>query len=253
MVTCFYPPVRIYLILLSLCASLSPARALKYQREIAETAIMHNTLVSLPTGLGKTLIAAVAMYNYYRWFPTGKVVCEFVRMGSFTAYGMHLTKQSVVRLSCILVAVCCPTRPLVTQQIGACYNIMGMPEYHTAEISGKKKPVERERMWRVKRAFFCTPQTLVKDIEDGRCDAKSIVCVVLDEAHKATGEFAYAVLIRLMKNAGAKYRLICLSATPGKDIKSIQSVIDTLSIRYVYRSIASHSMLTHCLLLGAMP
>ena len=39
---------------------------------------MQNTLVSLPTGLGKTLIAAVVMYNYYRWFPTGKVVCKFL-------------------------------------------------------------------------------------------------------------------------------------------------------------------------------
>lgn len=43
---------------------------------MSQTAIMANTLVSLPTGLGKTLIAAVVMYNYYRWFPTGKVVCE---------------------------------------------------------------------------------------------------------------------------------------------------------------------------------
>jgi ERCC4-related helicase len=31
-----------------------------------------NTLVWLPTGLGKTLIAAVVMYNFHRWYPTGK-------------------------------------------------------------------------------------------------------------------------------------------------------------------------------------
>jgi superfamily II DNA or RNA helicase len=48
----------------------------QYQVEISESAILRNTLVSLPTGLGKTLIAAVVMYNYYRWYPTGKVVCE---------------------------------------------------------------------------------------------------------------------------------------------------------------------------------
>jgi hypothetical protein len=45
-----------------------------YQFLITQTALFHNTLVSLPTGLGKTLIAAVVLYNYYRWFPTGKVV-----------------------------------------------------------------------------------------------------------------------------------------------------------------------------------
>lgn len=37
-----------------------------YQRSIVETAIRNNTLVSLPTGLGKTFIAAVVMYNYFR-------------------------------------------------------------------------------------------------------------------------------------------------------------------------------------------
>ena len=45
-----------------------------YQFCMAQTALFHNTLVSLPTGLGKTLIAAVVLYNYYRWFPTGKVI-----------------------------------------------------------------------------------------------------------------------------------------------------------------------------------
>lgn len=34
-----------------------------------QTALLQNTLVCLPTGLGKTLIAAVVMYNFSRWFP----------------------------------------------------------------------------------------------------------------------------------------------------------------------------------------
>lgn len=44
-----------------------------YQLSIAEKALFSNTLVALPTGLGKTLIAAVVMYNYFRWFPEGSV------------------------------------------------------------------------------------------------------------------------------------------------------------------------------------
>jgi hypothetical protein len=46
----------------------------EYQREIVESSLLQNTLVCLPTGLGKTLIAAVVMYNFYKWFPTGCVV-----------------------------------------------------------------------------------------------------------------------------------------------------------------------------------
>ena len=38
----------------------------EYQFEIASVALFQNTLVALPTGLGKTFIAAVVMYNYYR-------------------------------------------------------------------------------------------------------------------------------------------------------------------------------------------
>lgn len=37
-----------------------------YQFNICKTALYTNTLVVLPTGLGKTFIAAVIMYNYYR-------------------------------------------------------------------------------------------------------------------------------------------------------------------------------------------
>ncbi|CAN0588937.1 unnamed protein product, partial [Ectocarpus sp. 12 AP-2014] len=39
----------------------------QYQLQIVTQALFKNTLVALPTGLGKTLIAAVVMYNYYRW------------------------------------------------------------------------------------------------------------------------------------------------------------------------------------------
>jgi superfamily II RNA helicase len=66
-----------------------------YQFNICRTALFKNTLVCLPTGLGKTFIAAVIMYNYYRWF-RGKII--------FLA----------------------PTKPLVNQQIDACYQITGI-------------------------------------------------------------------------------------------------------------------------------
>ena len=44
-----------------------PERA--YQFSISKSCLFQNTLVVLPTGLGKTFIAAVIMYNYFRWYP----------------------------------------------------------------------------------------------------------------------------------------------------------------------------------------
>eukprot|EP00978_Attheya_sp_CCMP212_P000904 scaffold1948_cov52-Attheya_sp.AAC.7 len=175
----------------------------QYQMDMTQSAVMHNTLVSLPTGLGKTLIAAVLMYNYYRWFPQGKVV------------------------------FCAPTRPLVTQQIEACYKIMGIPAGDTAEISGKTKPEDRQSLWNDRRMFFCTPQTLQKDIDENRCDARSVVCIVLDEAHKAKGDYAYTKVVDQIERSGAKFRVLGLSATPGTGIPSIQEVITALRISKV--------------------
>lgn len=83
----------------------------EYQLKISEAALFQNTLVCLPTGLGKTFIASVVMYNFYRWYPSGKIV--------FMA----------------------PTKPLVAQQIEACYKVMGIPQAHMAELTGKKKKV----------------------------------------------------------------------------------------------------------------
>lgn len=137
----------------------------EYQKEICQAALFQNTLVCLPTGLGKTLIAAVVMYNFYRWYPTAKVV--------FLA----------------------PTKPLVTQQVSACYNIVGIPEEKTAMLEGSVNAERRDTLWKERSIFFCTPQTFENDLKDYNCDAKSIVCVVIDEAHKATEGYAYTNVV----------------------------------------------------------
>jgi Fanconi anemia group M protein len=86
----------------------------QYQKDISTTALFNNTLVVLPTGLGKTFIAAVVMYNYWQWFPTKKLV--------FMA----------------------PTKPLIHQQIEACHKIMGIPLHDLAELNGHMSPENRK-------------------------------------------------------------------------------------------------------------
>ena len=50
-----------------LCMALLKMRYFRFN--IVQSCLYDNTLVCLPTGLGKTFIAAVVMYNFYRWYP----------------------------------------------------------------------------------------------------------------------------------------------------------------------------------------
>ncbi|KAG6962587.1 hypothetical protein JG688_00008528 [Phytophthora aleatoria] len=174
-----------------------------YQLTIAEKALYHNTLVSLPTGLGKTLVAAVVMYNFYRWFPTGKIV--------FMA----------------------PTKPLVAQQIKACHEIMGIPLSDTAELQGNVPPTMRRVLWNSRRVFFCTPQSLQNDLRRGVCAAEKFVCIVVDEAHRATGNYAYCCVVQEIEAKTHFFRVLALSATPGAKFDVIQDVVTNLRISHI--------------------
>ncbi|XP_047395894.1 Fanconi anemia group M protein [Sciurus carolinensis] len=171
-----------------------------YQLRISRSALFCNTLVCLPTGLGKTFIAAVVMYNFYRWFPSGKVV--------FMA----------------------PSKPLVTQQMEACYQVMGIPQSHMAEMTGSTQAFTRKEIWCSKRVLFLTPQVMVNDLTRGTCPAADIKCLVVDEAHKALGNYAYCQVVRELVKYTNHFRILALSATPGSDIKAVQQVITNLLI-----------------------
>nr|XP_061824249.1 Fanconi anemia group M protein homolog isoform X1 [Nerophis lumbriciformis] len=175
----------------------------EYQMKISEAALFQNTLVCLPTGLGKTFIASVVMYNFYRWYPSGKIV--------FMA----------------------PTKPLVAQQIEACYKVMGIPQSHMAELTGSTAAKKRQEVWRSKRVFFLTPQVMMNDLSRDTCPARQVKCVVIDEAHKALGNHAYCQVIRQLSSQTLQVRILALSATPGGDVKSVQSVISNLLISHI--------------------
>ncbi|XP_052437420.1 Fanconi anemia group M protein isoform X1 [Carassius gibelio] len=188
----------------------------EYQLRISEAALLKNTLVCLPTGLGKTFIASVLMYNFYRWFPAGKIV--------FMA----------------------PTKPLVAQQIQACHGVMGIPQEHMAELTGSTAAQQRRELWRSKRVFFLTPQVMVNDLSRNSCPAAHVRCVVIDEAHKATGNHAYCQVIRELSNQTQQFRVLALSATPGGDVKAVQQVISNLLISHIeLRSEDSPDVQTH--------
>lgn len=173
-----------------------------YQFSIVKNSLFNNTLVALPTGLGKTFIAATVMLNFYRWTNKAKIV--------FVA----------------------PTKPLVAQQIDACYNIAGIPRSETTLLTGDVNPAMRSQEWEERRVFFMTPQTLLNDISHGYADPKSIVLLVIDEAHRAVGEYAYAKVTKLIRRFTKSFRVLALTATPGSKVETVQEVIDNLGISH---------------------
>ena len=174
-----------------------------YQFNIVQRALFDNILVSLPTGLGKTFIAATVMFNYYRWFPRSKIL--------FVA----------------------PTKPLVSQQVEACFKICGVPYSHTAQLTGNVAKPQRATAYEERRVFYMTPQTLSNDLKSGLCDPESVVCLVIDEAHRGTGNYAYGECVALIRKKNPSLRILALSATPGASVDAVQNVINALCIARV--------------------
>ncbi|KAF4623919.1 hypothetical protein D9613_001611 [Agrocybe pediades] len=171
-----------------------------YQYNIVKNSLFENTLVALPTGLGKTFIAGVVMLNFYRWFPDGKVI--------FVA----------------------PTKPLVSQQIMACHETCGISSADSIELNGSVPAAMRARYWEEKRVFFMTPQTLVNDLVKQNCDARDIVLLVIDEAHRASGDYAYNQAVRYLMAKNPHFRILALTATPGNSVEAVQTLVDGLHI-----------------------
>lgn len=170
-----------------------------YQYNIVYRSFFHNIVVALPTGLGKTFIASTVMLNFLRWFPDAKVI--------FMA----------------------PTKPLVAQQIKACCGITGIPPEKVAILLDKTRR-NRAVIWDEKQVFFTTPQVVENDLATGIVDPKSVVLLVIDEAHRAKGNYAYNNVVRFLDRFNKAYRILALTATPASDVEGVQEIVDNLLV-----------------------
>jgi ERCC4-related helicase len=172
-----------------------------YQKAAVEMALFHNAMIVLPTGFGKTFIAAVVMYNFYNWYPQGKII--------FVA----------------------PTRPLVAQQISECKKVSGIPSSACIELTGVIPAERRRELVQKRRVIFATPQVIENDLTNGILPAKLVRCIVIDEAHRAQGNYSYVNIVRhLQDNNRNGFRILALSATPGSDMQRVQQVMLNLYI-----------------------
>ncbi|MCA1813528.1 MAG: DEAD/DEAH box helicase [Halobacteriales archaeon] len=167
-----------------------------YQEAIAAECLERSTLVILPTGMGKTVIALL-------------VLAARLEQGG----------------RAIFLA---PTKPLVEQHARfLAGKLLGV---EVRALTGENPPEERELAWRAEGVVCSTPQVLANDLRHERADLAGVRCLVFDEAHRAVGEYAYVAIARAARDAGAGMRVLGMTASPGSDADKIAEVMDNLGI-----------------------
>ncbi len=174
--------------------------ARRYQLELAEAALEAPSLVVLPTGLGKTIVALFAAADVLQDEP-GKVL--------FLA----------------------PTRPLVQQHADTFADFLLVEPQVT--IGGGVSPDKRAELFDQARVIFSTPQGLRNDLEDGRISLEDVALLVVDEAHRAVGDYAYVEIGRRFWEDNPGGHLMALTASPGGDEERIEEVRENLGITHV--------------------
>lgn len=54
-----------------------------------------------------------------------------------------------------------------------------------------------------------------------------------DEAHRGTGDYAYAQVVRYMMQHNPHFRVLALTATPGGKPEVVQDIVDALHISHI--------------------
>ncbi|MCK9297541.1 MAG: DEAD/DEAH box helicase [Methanoculleus sp.] len=180
----------------------------RYQLSIALRALDANTMVVLPTGLGKTAVALIVAASRLHSHP-GRVL------------------------------VLAPTKPLVEQhlrffkQFLLFRNGSEPDESDFAMFTGDTPPEERARAWEACRVCFATPQVIKNDCLAGRYSLADVVLLVVDECHRAVGNYAYVFLAGHYCTAAKDPLLLAMTASPGGDPAKVQEVCDNLHIEAV--------------------
>lgn len=172
-----------------------------YQTQLAQSALRANTLVVLPTGLGKTVVAVLCI-----------------------AETLQAKTGSVLLLA--------PTRPLALQHADTMRRLLrdqGLIE----NFSGEMPPKKRRELWGRSLLLCATPQTVRNDLAEGRYDLKGVSLLIFDEAHRAVGDYAYVEIARRLRGDNPHARVLGLTASPGSRRERIQEVATNLGVEII--------------------
>ncbi|MBD3310622.1 DEAD/DEAH box helicase, partial [Candidatus Woesearchaeota archaeon] len=169
-----------------------------YQETILATAADHNTLVVLPTGMGKTAIGFMLAVNRLKRFPGSKIL------------------------------MLAPTKPLAEQHMNSFRKVMDLPKERFALFTGQISPEKREELWKDAQLIFSTPQGMENDVISSRIDLGDVSLLIFDEAHRTVGDYAYVFIAKQYARKARYPRILGLTASPGSDLEKIKEVARNL-------------------------
>ncbi len=176
-------------------------RSLPFQIDLARIGLEEDLLVVLPTGLGKTVVAALIAAEVLRRGP-GKVL------------------------------VLAPTRPLV-QQHAEMFRRWLTP-LRAARFTGTVRRPVREGAWETADLVFATPEIVQNDLAAGRYRLDDVALLVFDEAHHAVGKYVYVPIAeRYRAERPAAGRVLGLTASPGGKDERIEEVVRALGVQRI--------------------
>ena len=175
----------------------------EYQSTIAKSALLSNTLVVLPTGLGKTIVALLVAAERLSRFPGGKVV------------------------------VLAPTKPLVLQHARFFKEHLAGDDISPATLTGESPPDLRRVDFRESRLVFATPEVIRNDVLERRYTLTNVCLLVFDEAHRCVKEYAYSEVAEAYKRESSSPLILGLTASPSARRDKVFEICDKLAIENI--------------------
>ncbi len=123
----------------------------EYQKNILDTAKEKNTLVVLPTGLGKTKIAIALSVERLNKFPGSKII------------------------------MCSPTKPLSAQIQAEFIDSTNIPIEKISLLTGQLSPKIRKELFQDSAVIIATPQTIQSDLKNNRISLLDTSLLAIDE------------------------------------------------------------------------
>ncbi len=174
----------------------------QYQTDIVRTCLDSNTLVVIPTGIGKTFIALLLAYERLKKYPDSKVL------------------------------ITAPTKPLCNQHVQTFMKHTDLKD-QVVLFTGSTQSSKRADLLDSGRIIIATPQTIESDLINNRISLNNFSMLCLDEAHRSRMRYANTLVAKKFIEQSPYPRILALTASPGSSKERIDEIRENLFIEAV--------------------